>query len=229
MPLAGNAVMVNWSDVAAADRPAFYAWHNREHMVGAMELGGFLRGRRYIAVEADRDFFNCYEVDSLDALIGPEYRTKVNNPSELTLRTNKVLRNSVRGLAHVKVSLGIGVGGFALTLRLDAKPGQALKLHHYLAEVALPKAIETSEIVGAHYFMSDMPASTYVPLERQGRTTVVPPWVVMLEATAVDALNAVCDACLSNDILVRYGALASIARGTYRHEISIAKIPRWRE
>lgn len=149
--------MVNWSDVAAADRPAFYAWHNREHMVGAMELGGFLRGRRYIAVDADRSFFNCYEVDSLDALVGPEYRTKVNNPSELTLRTNKVLRNSVRGLAHVKVSLGIGVGGFALTLRLDAQSGQENELHRYLAEIALPKTAGTSEIVGAHYLCPTCP------------------------------------------------------------------------
>ena len=95
MPLAGKAVMINWSDVSPEDRPAYYEWHNREHMPGAMDLPGFQRGRRYIAVDADRDFFNCYEVDDLGVLTGTAYRTKVNNPSELTLK-----RSSSRSPQH---------------------------------------------------------------------------------------------------------------------------------
>ena len=30
----GQAVMVNWSDVAPEHRHAYYEWHSREHMVG---------------------------------------------------------------------------------------------------------------------------------------------------------------------------------------------------
>ena len=36
--LAGKAVIVNWSDVAVAHRPAYYEWHSREHMVGRVAL-----------------------------------------------------------------------------------------------------------------------------------------------------------------------------------------------
>jgi hypothetical protein len=62
--LAGKAVMVNWSDVAPEHRHAYYEWHCREHMVGRVALPGFIRGRRYIAARASRDFLVCYEVEA---------------------------------------------------------------------------------------------------------------------------------------------------------------------
>ena len=62
--LAGQAVMVNWSNVAPEHRPAYYEWHSREHMVGRVSIPGFQRGRRFIAVRASRDLLVLYEVDS---------------------------------------------------------------------------------------------------------------------------------------------------------------------
>ncbi len=224
MPLAGKAVMINWSDVSPEDRPAYYEWHNREHMPGAMDLPGFQRGRRYIAVDADRDFFNCYEVDDLGVLTGTAYRTKVNNPSELTLKTNKLMRNSVRGLALVQLSLGKGVGGFALTLRLDAEPGREQALHRHLSQ-ALPGIVAMPDILAAHYFISDMPSSTYVPVERKGRVTIVPPWAVMVEGTNAASLEGACGGALSEEALGAHGAKGPVVRGIYRHEISMSKLP----
>ncbi len=68
--LLGQGVMINWSDVAPEHRAAYYEWHSREHMVGRVAINGFQRGRRYIAVDAQRDFFNFYEVDDLAVLTG---------------------------------------------------------------------------------------------------------------------------------------------------------------
>ena len=85
--LLGQGVMINWSDVAPEHRAAYYEWHSREHMVGRVAIPGFQRGRRYIAVNAQRDFFNFYEVDDLAVLTGAEYLAKANAPSPLTQRT----------------------------------------------------------------------------------------------------------------------------------------------
>src|SRR5262249_27339955 len=111
--LAGKAVMINWSDVAPEHRPAYYEWHSREHMVGRVTIPGYQRGRRYLAAQAQRDFLVMYEVDDLAVVTGADYLAKANKPSPLTQRTTQYVRNAVRGLALVKVSFGIGTGGYA--------------------------------------------------------------------------------------------------------------------
>lgn len=81
--LAGQAVMINWSDVAPGDRPAYYELHSSEHMVGRVAIPGFQRGRRYIATRAQRDFLagaarlrECHRTGDLK----PEARRLKNAP-----------------------------------------------------------------------------------------------------------------------------------------------------
>jgi hypothetical protein len=100
--LLGKAVMINWSDVAPEHRQAYYEWHGREHMVGRVAIPGFRRGRRYIAAQASRDFLVCYEVEDVAVLTSKAYLDKANTPSPLTRRTTPYVRNSTRGLAHVR-------------------------------------------------------------------------------------------------------------------------------
>src|SRR5688572_13406760 len=102
--LAGQAVMINWSDVAPEHRPAYYEWHSREHMVGRVAIPGFRRGRRYIKAAARRDFLVLYEVADLSVLTGTDYLARANAPSPLTQRTTPFVRNSVRGLSNVRAS-----------------------------------------------------------------------------------------------------------------------------
>src|SRR5258705_6469344 len=153
--LLGQGVMINWSDVAQEHRAAYYEWHSGEHMVGRVRINGFLRGRRYIATDAQRDFLVLYEVDDLSVLTGADYLAKANAPSPLTQRTTPFVKNSVRGIARVKTSLGIGTGGHALTLRFDPADNAANKLERYLVDDAFPKLAAIPEIVGAHLLVAD--------------------------------------------------------------------------
>ena len=161
--------MINWSDVAPEHRPAYYEWHSREHMVGRLAIDGFLRGRRYIAAQAQRDFLVLYEVHDLSVLTGAAYLTKADKPTDLTQRTTPYVRNSVRGLANVKTSLGIGTGGHALTLRFDAADDATDRLRTYLIDHAFALLAAIPEIVGVHLLVADRTASTIVPVERKGR------------------------------------------------------------
>ena len=219
--LAGKAVMVNWSDVAPEHRRAYYEWHSREHMVGRVSIPGFLRGRRYIGAQASRDFLVCYEVEHVGVLMSQAYLDKANAPSELTRRTTPFVKNSSRALAHVKHTLGIGTGGCALTLRFDAKPGEEDRLEWHLVSEALPPLGEIPEITGAHFCVADLEASTIVPVERQGRPTTVPRWIVIVEGVTLEAVNAACDAHLSE--LARNGCAAPIERDTYNLQIMVTK------
>ena len=99
--LLGKAVMINWSYVApehrAADlrmaQPRAHGRAGRDH--------GFQRGRRYIAVDAQRDFFNSYEVDDLAVRDRGRLSRQANAPSPLTQRTTPFVKNSrARDLAQ---------------------------------------------------------------------------------------------------------------------------------
>jgi hypothetical protein len=219
--LAGKAVMINWSDVAPEHRRAYYEWHSREHMVGRVALPGFIRGRRYIAAKATRDFLICYEVEGIDVLASKAYLDKANAPSELTRRTTPFVKNASRALAAVKHTLGIGTGGCALTLRFDARPGEEARLERHLVAEALPPLAEIAEITGAHFCVADLAASSIVPVERQGRPTTVPRWIVVVEGVTLDAVNTACDAHLC--ALERHGCTGPIERDTYQLQIMVTR------
>jgi hypothetical protein len=216
--LAGQAVMINWSDVAVEHRHAYYEWHSREHMVGRVAIPGFKRGRRYMAAKASRDFLVCYEVENIDVLTSKAYLAKANAPSVLTQRTTPYVRNSTRGLARVRQTLGIGTGGFALTLRFD--PSREKALEGFFTD-ALARVAAIPEITGAHLCIADRDASGIVPVERQGRPTAVPNWIVMLEGVSLEAVEAACDVHLSAEALKRYGCNEAIQRDTYSLQIMV--------
>lgn len=220
--LLGQGVMINWSDVAPEHRAAYYEWHSREHMIGRVAIPGFQRGRRYCAVNAQRDFFNFYEVDDLAVLTGADYLAKANAPSPLTQRTTPFVKNSVRGISRVKKSLGIGTGGYALTLRFDPANDAADKLDRYLGE-AFVKLADIPEIVGVHLIVADPSASTIVPAERKGRPTIIPNWIIVLEGISIAALESACDAHLAQETLHTHGCAGAIDRETYSLQIVVSK------
>lgn len=221
--LAGQAVMINWSDVAVENRPAYYEWHNREHMPGAVALNGFLRGRRYLAARAERSFLMLYEIADISVLVGEEYMTKVENPSDLTRRTTPFIKNSIRGLTHVKCSLGYAIGGHALTLRFDPRDGGDDELGDYLIHQALPRIAERADIVGAHLCVTDKPVSSVVTTERRGRPTIVPNWIVILEGISREAVDNACDAHVAENMLHQHGCAGPVERDTYNLQIVVQK------
>ena len=221
--LAGKAVMINWSDVAPEHRPAYYEWHSREHMVGRVAIPGYQRGRRYLAAQAERDFLVMYEVDDLSVVTGPDYLAKANNPSPLTQRTTPFISNSVRGLATVMASFGLGTGGFALTLRFDPRAGGEDELNRYLMGSALVSVAARPDFTGAHLMVADRAASTMVPVERKGRPTAIPNWIILVEGVSLDAVNSACDAHLTAEALRRHGSTDSITRDTYSLQLTVPR------
>jgi len=221
--LLGQAVMINWSDVAVENRPAYYEWHNREHMPGAVALKGFNRGRRYLAARAERSFLMLYEIADISVLVGEEYMTKVENPSDLTRRTTPFIKNSIRGLTRVKCSLGYAIGGYALTLRLDPRDGGEDELGRYLIHEALPRIAERADIVGAHLCVTDKSVSSVVTTERRGRPTIVPNWIVILEGVTLKAADNACDAALTEEMLHQHGCAGPVGRDTYSLQIVCPK------
>ena len=216
--LLGKGIMINWNNVAPEHRPAYDAWHCGEHMLGRLTIPGFLRGRRYIATAPEqvrRNFLTMYEVTDLEVLTGADYLARANNPSALTLRTTPLVLDSVRGIARVRASHGTGTGGFALTLRFDPQAGAEAALENYLVQQALPQLAQRADIVGAHLMVADKAASAITPVERQGRPTLIPNWIVMIEGFTLPAVSHARVAMLSDALLAANGCADAIERDIY--------------
>lgn len=213
--LLGKGVMINWTNVTPEHRPAYEAWQCGEHMPGRLAIPGFLRGRRYFAHQAERAFLTLYEVTDLSVLTGADYMAKADTPSALTRQTTPYVRDSIRGLSRVRASFGEGMGAAALTLRFDPQPAREAALERFFVDEALPACAHRYDILGAHFIVADQQASGLKPVERQGRPTQYPNWVIMLEGFTPQAVADACDALLSDTQLAAKGTACGITHGTY--------------
>jgi len=79
------------------------------------------------------------------------------------------------------------------------------------------------EIAGVHLIVADPSASTIVPVERKGRPTIIPNWIIVLEGISIAALDGACDAHLAQDMLRPHGCEGAIDRETYSLQIMVSK------
>ena len=121
MSLQGRGAVAIWHDITPEGRADFYAWHGSEHMPERVGIPGFLSGRRFAAIDADLEFFNLYEVETLDVLKGPDYRARLNDPTSWTLAAVTHFRSVARSLCRVAASRGHGQGGPMATRALRCR------------------------------------------------------------------------------------------------------------
>jgi hypothetical protein len=224
MSLLGKAAVTIWQDAPAEARGDYYAWHNGEHMPERVGIPGFLRGRRYIALEGEPQFFTLYEAADMAVLAGEDYAARLNNPTPWTRRVAPRLYNNVRSLCEVAYSRGQADGGLMMTWRFDvAKEGEAqlrARLDHVLSRLA-----EQPGIAAVHLCVADTAASSVQSEEKKARPrqALVPSRVILIEGCAGRAeLEAACSVGLDAQALAAAGAQAPVARGIYQLQIALA-------
>jgi len=183
MSLAGSAAIAIWHDIAAEGRDEFYAWHGHEHMPERVAIEGFIRGRRYVALEGAPEFFNLYEVDAPATLTGAGYRSRLDAPTPWTTSTVRHFRNVARSLCRVVATAGDGEGGLVATFRYDVDACNADAHRSVLSSATLPALANVAGVAGAHLLVADEAASTVETAEKRLRAekNVIPRWIVMVE------------------------------------------------
>jgi len=73
MPLRGKGMLITYTEVKPAHERDFNEWYNREHIDERVNLPGFHRGRRYVAVNAKPRYLAAYECDTVAILGTPNY------------------------------------------------------------------------------------------------------------------------------------------------------------
>lgn len=226
--LAGKAFVAIWHDIAPEGLREFYEWHHREHMPERLAIPGFRRGRRYRREDGTgQDYFNLYEVDNFDVLVGPDYLARLNAPTEWTRRTVAHFRNVTRGLCRVAGSAGLGQGGTMATLRFSAAADRETALREHLVRTAIPLLMQQVGVLGAHLGGTDPAGSRLETAEKRARDnpTDIPAWVVLVEGISGPHIRQALNRVLPNERFQDEGASGPPLMGLYRLEATRLKSP----
>jgi hypothetical protein len=222
MAMAGTGAICIWNDIAPEGRAEFYDWHMREHMPERAAIPGFLRSRRFIAIDgATRpEFFTLYETADPSVHTGAAYLARLDAPTPWTKQATRAFRNTSRALTSVLHSAGRGTGGALCTLRFAVPAGMEDEAARRIPEEFLPWAAGRAGVAAAHLCATDGTASRSETTESRGRTDILaaPDWVVLIEGCDESHLR---DAAGTFADLANGGLVARIAAGFYRLEFAL--------
>lgn len=136
-----TGILSVWNEYPDDDADFYERWYMTEHFPERLAVPGFLRGRRYRAIDADRTYFTFYDLDTPDVLFSPAYVTRLNDPTAWTARIMGRWTGMFRTACQRLARNGVAVGGFATVARFeipaDLSPGDAADLHRRLADPAV--------------------------------------------------------------------------------------------
>ena len=223
MPLLGKGVLAIWNGIAPEAEAAFVAWHVREHIPERVGVPGFLRGRRYVAVEGEPKYFNFYETESPSVLTSPAYVARLNAPSPWTREVVAHFRDTSRTVCDVVASLGEGEGGALETIRVQAAETEGFA--ERLEQILLRPLAEAPGLVGAHLLRGRTDDSAGGSAEKALRSQPdeIADWIVLIEAVDIAALHAARTGAASAAMLQRSGAAPGFRRGLYQLQFGLTK------
>ncbi|MGE0698845.1 MAG: hypothetical protein AB7O57_07100 [Hyphomicrobiaceae bacterium] len=151
-PNAATGILSVWNEYPADDADFYERWYMREHFPERLGVPGFLRGRRYRAIDADRTYFTFYDLSHPDVLFSAPYLARLNDPTAWTRRIMTRWSSMFRTVCRRLARSGAAIGGFAAVARFEddvaISRGEAAELHERLADpevVAVDVWLATAE------------------------------------------------------------------------------------
>jgi hypothetical protein len=223
MSLAGSAVLAIWNGVTPGAEEEFVAWHLREHIPERVGLPGFLRGRRYVAIDGDPKYFNFYETERIEDLSSSSYLARLDSPTPWTKAVVAHFTATSRTICRVAGSIGIRDGAAIETIRFSSslRP-ESVAQNVMRLVVALPRSI--AGIVGAHLLRGDDDASRRPTAEKSLRAgpDEIADWILLIEAVDAERLAALRSSALGDSSLAAAGASTGLKRGIYALQYALS-------
>jgi hypothetical protein len=217
MTLLGRGFLAIWNDVAEGSDAEVDQWYIREHAPERVGLPGFLRGRRFVAIDGRPKYFTLYETESAKVLASPSYLARLNDPTPWSRKALQLFRNTNRTACDLTRSLGQGTGGVMATLRLASAPARDAALRTWLSDSALPATVAEPGVVAVALGEADLSATRVPTAERslRDRDDEVAAWVVLVEGIDAESVEAAVTRHLGHAALERAGAAPGSIPGHY--------------
>ncbi len=217
MGLLGTGVLAIWNGIAPGADADFAAWHVREHIPERIAVPGFLRARRYAAIEGEPAYFNFYETTSPDVLVSAAYVARLNDPTPWTRRIVAQFRDTSRTVCDVALSLGRGEGGVIETIRLQPATPDPAEYRVAMERGVLRALVAAPGITGVHLLQGrpgDSAGGTVEKALRSG-TDAIADWILLVEAVDAACLRAAREEASSDGLLARAQTRQGCRRGLY--------------
>lgn len=218
MALLGKGMLITLTEVSARDERDYNEWYNREHIDERMNLPGFHRARRYVAVRATPKYLATYECDTVDTLGTPGYLHTLANQTPWSQAVMARFTHFSRFTVRIQVDQAHGVGGALATVRFVPDPRRRKALVEWLSEQALPKLTARPGLLGAAVGENDLEVA-HAPLQDKSMDhpkAEEAEWVVLIEAADVAAAGTAARLAFTSTSLRPFGVGAAPTVGTYR-------------
>ena len=210
MPLSGQAMLVNFMNVAEEHERDFNRWYDREHLAERVAIPGFLEARRYVATDAAQKYLGLYTTETIEVLDSPAYRERLADQTPWSRANLARFRDATRACARVTASRGEGRGSALALLRL--RPADDPAAAREVVAEGLDAALDLDGVVSVHLIESDPRLS--VPLtESANAAEGSADWYALIDATTTDALAPAIDALAPRG---RAAGPSTVSTGLYR-------------
>jgi hypothetical protein len=224
LSLLGKGVLAIWNGIDPKAESEFVKWHVAEHIPERVGLPGFLRGRRYVAVDGNPKFFNFYETRVSSDLSSPVYRRRLDEPTEWTKSVVRFFQETSRTICDVSTTFGCGEGAYLEAIRLDTGI-EADSFRTLLTNQVLVPATRQAGVVGVHLLQGQNAQTAEATAESQlrGAPDEVASWVLLIEAVEPCAIHALRQNTVHETALRSAGVEHEIKRGMYALQFSLTK------
>ncbi|MBS0541304.1 MAG: hypothetical protein JSR47_21245 [Proteobacteria bacterium] len=215
-------MLITLTEVRSRDEADFNEWYNREHIDERVNLPGFHRARRYVAVEGTPakvpKYFATYECDHVSDLATPGYLHLLANQTPWSQAVMARFTRFHRLTLRVQVDLTHGTGGALTAVRFVPDPRKRKALIAWLNDTALPRAIARNGMLGACAGENDLDVAN-APVQQKSMDhpkALDAEWAVLLEGADPAATTAAARATFKRTTLARFGVATPVSIATYR-------------
>jgi hypothetical protein len=220
--LRGSGALMLWLDVAPELDRETDGWYIDEHMPERIDIGGYLRARRFVAIEAAPAYLTLFEAKTPAALASEGYLRLVGRISAQSQRIRAGFSNVVRDTFAVRQSLGRGIGTVVASLRLMPRNPAHAKAAAEALDAQVPQLLRRHGVVGVHWLQAAPEVRAQMDSARvTGHSDGHAGYVLLIEATRVADVQAIRRDALSAAALEESGWVEQ-AFGTYNlmYEVS---------
>ena len=152
--LLGTGALMLWLDVAPDLDRETDGWYIDEHMPERIDIGGYLRARRFVAIEGAPAYLTLFEAQTPAALASDGYLRLVGRISEQSKRIRAGFSNVVRNTFAVRKSIGRGIGTVVASLRLTPRDAARVEAGAAALDAQVPQILRRHGVVGVHWLQA---------------------------------------------------------------------------